>query len=400
MENTEIIDEKKIIKNKNFLLILFGGSTSKFGTILYEVVLAWWLVEKTGNAQYLGLISAASMLPVLILNLFSGVLVDIFDRRKIMIMMDIISGIACIMVGVVVLNNELNLPVLIFCAIMLGASSSMFSPASRAILPELVEKDNLTKANSVLNVFSQTIGILAPLAAGLYIKNMGYFMAGIFFFNGISFFISSISEMLIKYDFQKKDTIVDFNRIKSNLISGLNYVKEEKWLFKLLIVSACVNFFIAAYNIVTPLFLILKYNDDGSLYAMSLTVFSIFGILGGVSVIKGKAIENVVQIKKELAFSGIGILMMQIVDYRVMLAGVALFAFFLTRYNIKMFSIVQSKVDKAMLGRVFSIIFTVALALAPIGNLFFGYLGNQYINYVYIFAGIGIIASTFLISSD
>lgn len=70
-----------LIKNFNFLLLLSSSNTSKLGTKIYEVILAFWLVKETGDASTFGIISAANLFSVVFFNFISGAIVDRYNKK-------------------------------------------------------------------------------------------------------------------------------------------------------------------------------------------------------------------------------------------------------------------------------------------------------------------------------
>lgn len=379
---------------RNFTLITFGNMTSKAGTILYNIVLAWWLIEKTGDAKAFGIITAVSMIPVVILSVFNGVIVDRFNRKTLLILADLSSAIACFGASYLVFNGFVNIVILSLVSFLLGASNSLFSPTIKAILPDIIEKDKLLKANSITTTISQVTKVSTPILAGVLLNNLGITLTMIFIINGLTFLISALSEWFIVYEYKKKgqDNVSGiFNDIKV----GFTYIYNEKWLLYLLIAALLVNFFIAGFETVLPLFYKIQYLDTGKFYSYALSTEATFGILAGlVKSFSKKPNTNIKSITFNLLLSGIGIILVQIPNQVFLsLFGVGVFSYFLTLFNINFFTLVQEKTDKEKLGRVFSIIFLTALAIMPLGNLLFGFIGLNILPFVFIICGLGIVLS-------
>lgn len=379
----------------NYTILTLGNATSSLGSIIYKIILAWWIVQETNSAKMLGIITAAGTLPVVIFNLFSGVIVDRKNRKLILVFSDIVSGLACIMISYLAYDNIISIPLIVIASFILGASSSLFSPAIRAILPELVKKDHISKCNSMTSSITSVLKIVGPVLAGILMNNFSLGIAGAFFLNGISFIVSAISELFLKYDATKKEMR---NSYIEDLKAGFIYLKDYLWLTYLLLGAAAVNIFLAAYNILLPLFVKTYYINDTIVYSQALTSAAIGGILGGLSITASK--KGSVTFKKlglQTVLQGVFFTAIQITIHPyIMLLSILLFIFYLTRFNIMFFSLVQLHVDKEMLGRVFSFIFMVALATVPVANLLYGFLGEYMLNYVYLLSGGGIIISSLL----
>ncbi|MGP9077513.1 MFS transporter [Geobacillus thermodenitrificans subsp. calidus] len=114
---------------------MFGNSISQLGSVIFTMALNWWIVDMTGSAKILGVVTAISLIPSVFINLFGGVVSDRFNKRNILILMDIIAGSMCILLGFFTDNNSVNIPLVIAVNIALSISFSLFSPTMRAIIP-------------------------------------------------------------------------------------------------------------------------------------------------------------------------------------------------------------------------------------------------------------------------
>lgn len=391
---------QKLLLNRNFMLLTFGNLTSKMGSKIYEIILAWWLTQKTGSAAVFGIVSACSLISVVFFNIFSGVIVDRFNKKVILIIADVISAAVCFLVGAVVINDIINIPLLVVAAILLGGTNSLFSPAVKSFLPEIVKKEMIIRANSVTTIVGQVITVVAPLLGGLLINSFSMGLGLGFFVNGASYLFSAVSELLIKYRYKREEN--KKVSILTDLKEGYIYVIRHKWLVQLLCVSAFVNLFISAYNTVLPMFFMHYYSDKGYMYSWALGAEACFAIIAGLVISKvNKSDIKPLTLKRELLFCGIPIFLLQMIPLSyISILLVGFFGYFLTTFNVYFFSIVQQKVDKEKMGRVFSIIFMVALSIMPIGTLIFGMLSSFIINYVFIIAGIGMILSTLIIREN
>jgi MFS family permease len=369
--------------------------TSSLGSAIYNVILAWWVTDITNSAKYFGYITAAGAVPVLIFNLFSGVLVDRKNRKHLLVIADILSGSACVAVSVVAFSGKLNIPILIVSSFIMGAASSLFGPAARAILPEIIEKENIKKCNSISSTMFSLTRVIGPMIAGFLMNNLAFGIGGAFLINGISYYVSALSETLLKYKFipkEGKQTYIE------DLKQGLSYMKRNTWLIYLLIGCASANVFLAAYNVVLPLFVKTSYPAGLSVYSTTVVFAAVGGILAGFSITLEKKKEaSLNQMGYHSILQGIAFAFIQLtVSPYILYVAVLLFIFFLARFNIIFFSFIQGHVKKDMLGRVFSFIFLIALATTPVANLVIGLIGNYVIKYLYTVCGVGLVFSSLL----
>ncbi|WP_066825805.1 MFS transporter [Clostridium tepidiprofundi] len=175
----------------NFSMLIFGNSTSLLGSIIFNTILTWWLIETTNSAKALSYISAVSFIPIFAFNIFNGAIIDIFNRKKILVLTDLLSSFICIVTGYLIFKGIVNIPLLIIANFLLSTCSCLFDPTVRAILPEILKEDLIATGNSITTTTSQIIKIIAPLIAGFLLNNLSFGIAGAFFINGISFFYFS-----------------------------------------------------------------------------------------------------------------------------------------------------------------------------------------------------------------
>lgn len=380
-------------ENINFLLLIIGKNTSKFGNIIYDVALVYWIVEKTNSAKMFGIITSVALLPEIILSFFSGVAVDKFNKKIILIITDIVSGIVCIICSFVVKSSIINLPALVVVSFFLGSCNALFSPAIKAILPEIVSKEKLIKYNGISTTISQITSVITPMIAGVFLSVLGLNISILLVLNGITFFVSAIFELFISY--QSNAITIKNEKYLESFINGLKYLKSSDIVLRLVIISAVVNFFITSYAILLPLCVNNNFSGMTALYGNALALQSLGGILAGLSIfIKFIKLNELKSIKLSLFLIGVSMIILYFHSQIIICISNFLFGFSLSRFNILFFTIVQKNVDEKYMGRVLSIIILIALSIMPIGNLIFATLGDYILEPIFIISGISIILAT------
>ncbi|AZR72461.1 hypothetical protein BBF96_03130 [Anoxybacter fermentans] len=144
----------------------------------------------------LGILMMFATLPGVIFGPFSGVLVDRVNRKKLIIIMDFVRGIIILVLTQLLLLDRLLYLNLLIGTFLMSICSTIFNPAISALISNLVDDENLSKANSLENLSRNLTGILGAALGGLLLGFYG--VAGIFFLNGISFLLSAILEIYIQ----------------------------------------------------------------------------------------------------------------------------------------------------------------------------------------------------------
>ncbi|SNU88047.1 putative transporter [Streptococcus merionis] len=305
-------------------------------------------------------------------NLFGGVIADSFKRKKIIIATNILCGFVCIILSFISQEHWLVYAIVI-TNVILAFMSDFSGPSYKAFTKEIVKKDYITRLNSSLETTSTIIKVTIPMVAIFLYNILG--IHGVLLLDGLSFLIAAsliffvvpVNEEVIS---KKKVTI---KGILIDLKMGFKYVYSHKSIFIIIILSAVVNFFLAAYNLLLPYSNQMFGNISSGLYGIFLTAEAIGGFIGAVlSGFVNKELSS----KRLMMFLTLSGLMLMLAtplytifhNLIILSFSPALFSLFLSIFNIQFFSIVQRDVDNEFLGRVFGIIFTIAILFMPIGT--------------------------------
>lgn len=235
----------------NYFYLWQGELISNFGDSIYTMALGVWVFEITKSTLMISVVMIASTVPEIIFAPIAGVIVDRHNKKNLLVIMDVIRSITMILLAFHMMTGNGAIVLLIIGAIILGICGTIYSPCVMSFVPVLVPNDKITNANSGLSLagaLSQTLGNVS----GGYIYQL-FGAPLIFAGNGISFLLSGILNLKIKYNenhkLKHRDSLL--NEIKQ----GLQYIKGEKGLACILIMGAILNFFsYMAIILVLPLF--------------------------------------------------------------------------------------------------------------------------------------------------
>ena len=174
------IDLTPLKKYRDFRLLWSAGLFSYFGSMITFVALPFQVKELTNSYWAVGLIGAVEIIPLIIFGLYGGVLADYVDRKKMIWLTEFGTLVAT---AVLLLNSLREKPsvILIFTiAAIFAALSGLKRPSQDAILPRLVNHDDLPSASALMSLRWQFGGIVGPSAGGIIIASygagMGYFV--------------------------------------------------------------------------------------------------------------------------------------------------------------------------------------------------------------------------------
>ncbi|MGF7057617.1 MFS transporter [Brassicibacter mesophilus] len=230
---------KEKLWNKNFFLLWQGQLVSSLGDVAYNIALGFWILKTTGSTALMGSLMAASVLPRVLISPFAGVLADRSNRKNILVIMDLIRGVSIVFVGIAAFLGFIKIWMVFLAAIILGICGAFFNPAASSSIPDIVPKSKLMKANSVYGIAYTGTNILGNIAGGsLYVLLGAPLM---FLFNGISYIISSFTEIFIKIPkIEKQNNQIHF---LTDMKDGFKFVWEFKGLRYIISIAAFINFF-------------------------------------------------------------------------------------------------------------------------------------------------------------
>ncbi|MGC2191205.1 MAG: MFS transporter [Candidatus Dormiibacterota bacterium] len=165
---------RQLLRVREFVLLWSGSTVSLFGDGVYFVTIAWEVYRISNAPTALGVVSAAFALPQVLLLLLGGVLSDRLDRRLVMLLGNLASGLMIGGLGILVLLHQIRLWEIVVLVAVYGVSQAFFLPASRAIVPSLIHPDLLPQAMAVEQfVQPLTSSLLGPAVGGLLIAAGG-----------------------------------------------------------------------------------------------------------------------------------------------------------------------------------------------------------------------------------
>ena len=177
-----------LLERRDFRRLFFAISISELGDAFHYIALMWLALDKGGP---LGVVAVrlADSVPALVFGLHGGIAADRWDRKRVMISADLARAIILIPVAVAGLANRLPIWGLVAAAFLLETATSYFAPAYNALVPELVDRNNVQEANSLIGATTNalSIGGWAAAAGLLAIAPISTFFA----LNSISFFVSA-----------------------------------------------------------------------------------------------------------------------------------------------------------------------------------------------------------------
>jgi MFS family permease len=167
------IDLTPLKKYRDFRLLWSAGLFSYFGSMITFVALPFQVKELTNSYWAVGLIGVVEIIPLIIFGLYGGVLADYVDRKKMIWLTEFGTLVATAVLFLNSLRDEPSVILLFIIAAIFAALSGLKRPSQDAILPRLVNHDDLPSASALMSLRWQFGGIVGPSAGGLIIATYG-----------------------------------------------------------------------------------------------------------------------------------------------------------------------------------------------------------------------------------
>ena len=349
-------------ENKNILLLLIRGQTTHFGNIIFDYANKLLIANLAVNSSFFMMIYLSSESVIqLFLTLFTGHFADFNNRKRILILTDLIAGAVTFLLFL--FYNPDNIWAFVIVNIILAILFSFNRPTYKAIVRDLLSSEGIHKYNSISKILAEVVAVSAPIFSVFVIQEFG-FKYGMLI-NSISFFISAICE---HYFHILKVNKANNTSFLSGIADGFKYVVNDKALLIILVASAVLNFLDAIYSFYLPF--TSSFSGYKNIYAYILIAQSI-GSIGG-ALIAGVYKKT---LKPEqffhLLLPGAGALFLIGFASSSQLLVLVLFGIFtssVTLFNVNLMSHLQITVNSEFLGRVFSIIFTISGIFVPFGS--------------------------------
>ena len=351
--------------NRHAVQLITRGAINRMGNMLYDYGNSVWLASMgTIGKTVLGIYQISELVTSILVNPFGGVISDRFSRRKILMTTDLVCGLLCLGISFIT-NDSLMIAALIFANIVQAIAFAFSRTANKAIITEVVDKDEIVTYNAHLELVLQVVGVSSPVFSFLVLQFAS--LHATLLLDALTFFIAFVLVAFLPKEEAKAQEKKPFTGkdIFSDMKDGLDYIWHQKEIFFLLLVASSVNFFFAAFEFLLP-FSNRLYGVKGA-YATILTLGAIGSIIGAL--IANKFKSSMEMLLFLLILTGVGVFMMGLpLPPLLSFSGNLVCELFMTIFNIHFFTQVQTKVERDYLGRVLSTIFTLAILFMPIAK--------------------------------
>ena len=352
------------LKTRNFVLWWTGATLSLLGDQFYVVALPWVVLQLTGSAVAMGMVSMCAGVPRAVLMLMGGAVADRMSPRKLMMITATARALLVGAIGCMLWAGHLAIWHMYWLATGFGIADAFAMPSAPAMMRSLVEREQLPAATSVWQSTALLAGVAAPGPAGVIMKSLG--AAWAFLLDSFSF-LFLIGALWKLPDITAAKPGTPKPGVLKSIKEGLSYVVNDRPLRALLLVAAVLNLFLAG-----PLSIGLAYMAKKRF--SSPVSFGVWISSVAAGTLAGMLLAGVIRMKRRglamVAATGVLGLLTSIVGFipglipvAALLAVMGCLSGFT---NVQIQAWFQQRVDRTVLGRVASVMMLSAFGLMPL----------------------------------
>jgi predicted MFS family arabinose efflux permease len=351
-----------------------GACTSSIGTWMQVLAQSWLVYQLSNSAVYLGLDAFFGQIPIFLLSLFGGAFADRKDRRTILLASQVVQ-LTCAFILAFLAGTHLVKVWHIWClSFTVGCAQAFGGPAYSALVPSLVDKEDLQNAIALNSIQFNLARIVGPAVGGIALAKLGAMWC--FGLNGISYLAVIASLLKLKADFRAKPS---GQSVANSIREGIGFLRQREGMASLITLAFLIT--LLSYPLITFLPVVAREVFHGGP-----NVFTLFLCLSGAGSVTGALLvagsaKKGAQAKRSLfVMIALGILItgfgvsksLYLSSGLVFITGALLMIVFAVNT-----SLVQSHVSDSMRGRVMSIYNAAFRGGMPLGSVISGYLIKQ-----------------------
>jgi DHA3 family macrolide efflux protein-like MFS transporter len=357
---------------KNMILFLGSQTISLFGSSLVQFAIMWYITLQTKSGVMMTIYIICSLIPTFLLSPFGGVLADRYNRKTLIVLSDSLIALVTLLLAILFLSGYNAFWLLFVVSVVRAIGTGIQTPAIGAILPQLVPEEQLTKANGAYGSIQALVMLLAPMASGA--------LLGIVSIETILFIdvITALIAVFILFKFLRVRSHAKADQEQSigyfsDLKKGFVYIRNHKFLKQFFLFFVLFYLLITPCAFLTPLQVARSFGEDVWRLTAIEIAFSVGMMLGGILIASWGFKNKIHTMAVSTLVFGISTFLLGIVPvFWIYLVLMGLIGISIPVYSTPSNVLLQEKVEKEYLGRVFGVVGMISNSMMPLGMLIFG----------------------------
>ncbi len=395
-------EEKKssmlsVLSIRDFQLLFTAVSTSLLGDQFALIATPWLVLQLTGDPLALGIVLALEGIPRALFMLFGGAITDRLSPRIIMLASDIARFVLATLMTVAVFTGIVQMWMLYAFGLGFGLVAGFAIPAGNSIVPMLVKEKDLLAGNSLVMGVSQLAGFVGPVMAGILIGKYTDSLFGVglaFGIDSVTFAISAMMLWMMRLGgkLHSSTDAQDKESVWAAIMTGLKYVWKDEALRLMFLIIAAVNFlFVGPILVGIPVLADQRLAEGAIAFGLLMSGFA-GGNLGGFLLAGAlpKPTGRTMRLFLVVLLAAFGIVMgmMGFINLTWIDFGLLLLLGLGNGYvTIILFTSIQTRAPRTMLGRIMSLLMLSSIGLVPVSQVISGAIGAWNLTFLFVSAG-------------
>ncbi len=387
----------RVMSLRDFRLLFAGSTTSLLGDQFALIATPWLVLQLTGDPLALGAVMALEGFPRAVFMLVGGAITDRLSPRIVMVTTDIIRFVLTAVMALVVFTGAVQIWMLYVFGLAFGLVTGFAIPAQNSIVPMLVAQQDLQAGNSIMMGVTQLMGFIGPTIAGVLIGGQSHSVEGValaFAVDAFSFAASAACLWMIRTGsgVALGQAVSAGESLWDSILEGIRYIWSDRVLRVMFFVVMALNLLVVGPMLVGIPVLADQRLPEGALAVGLLMSAYAGGNLGGYLVAgslrrpSGPALR-VILIIFEAAF-GLVVLLLGFISRTWMDFALLLILGLGNGYiAIILFTWMQTRTPKEMLGRMMSLLIFSSIGLVPISQAISGAVSKWDLTLLFVAAG-------------
>jgi len=361
----------KAFHYREFRLLWFGACTSSIGTWMQIVAQQWLVLSISGSAFLLGVDGFLAQIPIVLLSLIGGVLADRIERRRLLLGSQYVQMTCAFLLTVLIAFKVVRVWHILTLSFVVGCAQAFGGPAYQALVPMLVEREDLPNAIALNSIQFNLARVIGPMLGGLALTALG--AAWCFGLNGLSFVAVIISLLLLTVKFVPQNT---GESILTGVKQGIGFIRTQGAMEGLIALAFCMTALAIPLLTFLPVFAKDVFHRGPTTFTILLSCSGAGSVAGALTVAAFGNVKNKGQVALvTLLLLGAGVAGFALSKSIVLSCGLV---FISGAAMMGVFSMVSSLVQlitpNEMRGRVMSVYNVAFRGGMPLGSLATGYL--------------------------
>lgn len=368
----------RALRSRNYRLFFAGQSVSLIGTWMTRVATGWLVYRLTGSAVLLGSVSFAGQIPAFLLGPIAGVLVDRWDRHRVLVITQIISMLQSFAVGGLALAGLIDVWHIVALSIVQGVVNAFDMPARQAFLVEMVDaREDLPNAIALNSSMVNGARLIGPALAGVVISAVGE--AWCFLIDGISYLAVILSLLLMQLAATRTLRPLSTANVTEQLREGWNYVSDSLPIRSILLLLGLISLAGMPYTVLMPVIASKVLHGGPNTLGLLMSATGVGALVGALTLAMRRSVLGLgMRIVVCSGLFGLGLIAFGwSTNLWLSVAILPVIGFAMMQHMAASNTILQTVVDDAKRGRVMAFYSMAFQGMAPFGSLMAGTLAGH-----------------------